>query len=100
MILKARYSGNPDVWYFFDGVQELSKQIHFVDSNLLTKTIDNIICRSDVYDFTKNSFSEDDIKNGFIELWIYGKTDSDTKQILCYRPVYLLNDDGKTIEKF
>jgi len=103
MILKVRSCGNPEVWYFFDGVREISKEIHYnVDSEVLSneKMIKNIICRADAYDFTTNKFSEDDIKNGFLELWLYGKNDEDTKQVLCYRPAYLLNDDGRTIERF
>ena len=103
MILKVRSSGNPDVWYFFDGVREIAKESHYhIDSEILSqvKTINNVVCRADVYNFTTNSFSKEDTSDGFLELWLFGKTNEDTKQVLCYRPAYLLNDEGKTIERF
>ena len=104
MILKVRSCGSPEVWNFFDGVKEISKEVHHnIDSEVLSpeKTIGNIVCRADCYDFTINDFSnEANIENGFLEIWINGKTVEDTKQILCFRPAYLLNDDGRTIERF
>mgnify|MGYP000936763361 CR=1 FL=1 len=103
MILKVRSCGSPEVWNFFDGVKEISKEVHHnIDSNVLSpeKTIRNIVCRADVYDYTTNKFPDEDMGNGFLEIWINGKTVEDTKQILCFRPAYLLNDDGRTIERF
>lgn len=105
MILKVRSSGIPEVWYFFDGVKEISKEVHYnIDSAVLylEEKIKDIVCRSDVYDFTTNKFPEDNSvpPQGFLEIWLYGKTNEDTKQILCFSPVYLLNDDGRTIERF
>ncbi len=102
MILKVRSCGNPEVWYYFDGVKQLSKQMHYYVSpnDDVEKTTSDIITRCDVYDFTSNSlkFSKEDKRDGFLEVWLYGKSDEDTKQILCYRPVYLLNNEGKTID--
>jgi hypothetical protein len=103
MILKVRSCGNPEVWNFFDGVKEIAKENHHnVDSEILSqeKTIGSMVVRADVYDFTVNTFSKEEIRDGFLELWLFGKTNEDTKQILCYGPAYLLNDDGKTIERF
>ena len=101
MILKVRSCGSPEVWHYFDGVMQLSKQMHYAPSeDAVEKTQDNIITRFDLYDFTSNSlkFSKEDKRDGFLEVWLYGKSDEDTKQILCYRPVYLLNNEGKTID--
>lgn len=102
MILKVRSCGNPEVWYYFDGVIQLSKQLHYNISpnDDDEKAISNIITRWDVYDFTSNSlkFSKEDKRDGFLEVWLYGKLDEDTKQLLCYRPAYLLNNEGKTID--
>ncbi len=102
MILKVRSCGIPEVWYFFDGVREIAKIHYNIDSEISSqvKTINNVVCRADVYNFTTNSFSKEDTSDGFLELWLYGKNDEDTKQVLCYRPAYLLNDEGKTIERF
>ena len=98
MILKVRSSGNPEVWYYFGGVKQISKEMHYANGT----TAEELVAREDVYDFTYDTlgFSPEDKRDGYLELWLYGKTFEDTKQVLCYRPAYLLNDDGKTVDKF
>ena len=100
MILKVRSNYDPEVWCFFEGVKQLNKGIHYVDD--VIGSIKDMIIREDVYDYTKQKIptSYKIYKEGFLEIWIHGKTQEDTKQILCYRPAYLLNDEGKTIERF
>jgi|LSQX01.1.fsa_nt_gb hypothetical protein len=98
MILKVRTNYDPEVWCFFEGFNQVSKQIHYVNDK------DVVAVRIDVYDYTHQeeniNSKNQSIDEGFLEIWIYGKTPEDTKQILCYRPAYLLNDEGKTIERF
>ena len=57
--------------------------------------------RKEWYDFINNRpCSEDEAQGGVIELWLYGREKDDIRQILCFRPAYLINDEGKTIERF
>ena len=100
MILKVRSCGNPEVWHYFGGITQVSKEMHYDDE--IQKVTNGMVSREDVYDFTANGlkFSSEDTRDGFLELWLYGKTDEDTKQVLCFKPVYLLNDDGKTVDRF
>lgn len=99
MIIKIKEHENPESWTFFGNVNRVTKLIHHnIDSDVLKNN--SIVVRSDVYDFTNNPSSENDSKNGFLELWLYGKEKDDIKQVLCFRPAYLINDEGKTIEKF
>lgn len=100
MILKVRSNYDPEVWCFFEGAKQVTKEIHYVDD--VTGFIKAMVVREDVYDYTNQKIPGSDnlYKEGFLEVWIHGKTSEDTKQILCYRPAYLLNDEGKTIERF
>lgn len=101
MILKVKTSCNPEEWMFFDEVKQLSKQTHHnIDSEILSpeRIANKIVVRADVYDFTANP--ENEGKKEFLELWAYGKTTEETRQILCFSPAYLINNEGKTIEKF
>ena len=100
MILKVRSCGNPEVWHYFGGITQVSKEMHYDDE--IRKATNDMVVREDIYDFTADmlKFSPEDKRDGFLELWLYGKTDEDTKQVLCFKPVYLLNDDGKTVDRF
>ena len=102
MILKVRSCGYPEVWHYFGGVTQVSKEMHYENETETRKAPNDVVVREDVYDFTANGlkFSTEDTRDGFLELWLYGKTDEDTKQVLCYKPAYLLNEDGKTVDKF
>ena len=96
MIAKVKVAVN--IWEYFDNAQRVNVQIHYSTPGLTAAPF-AIGCREDVYNFTDRPCSEDELKNGIVELWLYGKTNDDTRQIMAYRPVYLLNDDGKTVER-
>ena len=101
MILKILECSNPETWRFFGDIKSITKSHYGTDPKTLespAKMISNMIVRSDAYDFTNNPYSGE--QNGFLEIWIYGKEKDDIKQILCFRPAYLINDEGKTIERF
>jgi hypothetical protein len=102
MIVKAKVTDN--IWEFHDGVRRLNKQIHYQDGPSVPPapgevTGPKIGCRSDVLDFTDRPCTEDEHKGGIVELWLYGKEPGDIRQILAYRPVYILNDSGETVER-
>lgn len=107
MIVKCKSLSNPEVWNFFDGVTHVTKEWHPLigQSNDIEKDVKNefgsFTVRNDVYDFINNRpCSEDEAQGGVIELWLYGREKDDIRQILCFRPAYLINDEGKTIERF
>uniref|UniRef100_A0A6M3M324 Uncharacterized protein n=1 Tax=viral metagenome TaxID=1070528 RepID=A0A6M3M324_9ZZZZ len=100
MIVKVKVT--EDIWEFFDGVRRFGKQIHYPDQEVgAAKDFSkpDIGVRSDFFDFVDRPCTEDERKGGLVELWLYGKDLHDIRQILAYRPVYLLNDSGETIER-
>lgn len=103
MILKVRRKEGietnkyPDDWILLDGFDR-------VDYNFRSKT-ESIGVRSDVLDLlnTKGlNGSEIEVKaiiqEDYYELWLY-KGETLKKQVLAHGPIYILNDEGKTIEK-
>jgi len=105
MILKVKVTEN--IWQYFDGVRECRKEIHYPETGELSgqhgkmlQEIGKICCRDDVFEFTHRSCSPDEADGGVVELWLYGKEKTDIRQVLCYRPAYLLSDEGKTVERF
>jgi len=104
MIVKVKVT--EDIWEFFDGAREIRKEIHYPEIELkgqhgkALQEIGKIVCREDVFDFTNRPCSSDEADGGVIELWLYGKEKSDIRQVFCYRPAYVLSDEGKTIERF
>lgn len=101
MILKILECSNPETWRFFGDIKSITKADYDTGSKNLenpSKIISNMIVRSDAYDFTNNPHNGE--QTSFLEIWTYGKEKDDIKQILCFRPAYLINDEGKTIERF
>lgn len=98
MIVKVK---NVHQWVFIDGVERLSHQI-------LEKTTD-ICCQENVLDFLKQTDRVIKEENTpakaegviplFCELWLWLKGKDYPQQVLANVPIYLLNNEGKTIEK-
>jgi hypothetical protein len=101
MIIKVKVTES--IWEFHDGVRRVNKQIHYPDGVAVPPAAGTVApklgVRSDVLDFTDRACTDDEHKGGIVELWLYGKEPNDIRQILAYRPVYLLNDNGETIER-
>jgi hypothetical protein len=99
MIIKVKVSGS--VWQMFDGVRRLTQTVH--DSHDVTgstKVFPDVGMRIDVFDFVNNRpCTEDEARGGVVELWLFGKDDNDTKQILAFKPVFIMNDEGRTVER-
>jgi len=103
MIAKVKVTEN--IWEFFDGIRECRKEIHNPDIGLegqhgkRLQESGKLTCREDVYEFTNRPCSPEEAGGGVVELWLYGKEKSDIRQVLCYRPAYILSDEGKTVER-
>ena len=96
MIAKVKVTEN--IWEYFDNAQRVNVQIHYPAPGSAA-VFPAIGCREDVCNFTDRPCSEDEHRNGIVELWLYGKENDDTRQIMAYRPAYLLNENGKTVER-
>jgi len=95
MIVKVRTSPTGS-WKLYDGVKELCYS--YFSSNTVIGVQDN------VDDFTnpgKGLYSEAAVEKKEIqqiELWL-NRGETINKQVLALSPVYVLNDEGKTIER-
>ena len=91
MIVKVK---NCSTWILFDGAGEVSyHKLHRDGAGEAA-----IGVRADVVDLTNNPVDEDTAKAGITEIWMY-KDHQVIRQILAYSPIYILNDEGKTIER-
>jgi hypothetical protein len=100
MILKCKNAGGNDV--LFDGFDE----IHYE----YTKKDAVIGVRTDCLDFLKieevveeSNYPEQDkremkVSSNFVQVWLHKNGDV-LKQILAHSPIYIMNDEGKTVEK-
>lgn len=95
MIVKVRTAPTGS-WKLYDGIKELSYN-YYNDSQVIG-------VREDVDDFTdpgKGLYSEASVEKKEIqkiEIWMH-RGDGNHKQLLALPPVYVLNDEGKTIER-
>ncbi len=100
MILKCKNAGDSD--QLFDGFDHITYTY---------KKKDDILgVRQDCLDFLKmediagesNDPASDKrlmkISKNFVEIWLY-KNCNVVKQILAHSPIYVMNDEGKTIER-
>jgi hypothetical protein len=92
MILKIQNGVN---WRLWDGLIDISYRVMALD--------EPICCRDDCIDLTKpiepltQIPGTTEVHRTSYEIW--AKTRKGDMQILAYEPIYLLNDEGKTIEK-
>lgn len=81
-------------WTLFDGADRLDYR-HY-------QRKEHLGVRQDVFDYTNNKPGDNTIITSdddyCIELWVYSKKDNDPIQILARSPVYILNNNGRTIE--
>lgn len=88
MILKILVG---DTWEFFDGYDRVSLR------EISPK--EDFAAREDGYDFRKQQERDADSNpNPVMEMWLY-KGKQEVSQIVAHRPIYILNDAGKTIER-
>ena len=100
MILKCKNAGDSD--QLFDGFDQI---------NYIHRKKDEVIgVRQDCLDYLKMdeiiheaNFPEAGkrelkVSKNFVEIWLYKNCDV-VKQILAHSPIYVMNDDGKTIVK-
>jgi hypothetical protein len=99
MIAKVKVTEN--IWELLDGVREVRHQIHFPSRNMEAASDTAALgIRHDAYDYTNRPCADEEHEGGIVELWLYGENRlNDIRQVLAYRPVYILNDEGKTIER-
>jgi hypothetical protein len=100
MILKCKNAGDSD--QLFDGFDQITYTYKKKD--------DVIGVREDHLDFLEmkeitieancpeNNISKKRVSKDFVEIWLY-KNCNVIKQILAHSPIYVMNDEGKTIEK-
>ena len=88
MILKLKKG---DSWIVFDGFDRI--QYRDIQQG------EGVAVRFDVYDYTKEDTNKP-LNEGSVsaEIWLYWGTEAKA-QILADRPIYLLGNDGKTIER-
>ena len=88
MIIKFQ---DRDVWHVFDEVDSLEYRY--------LKYGEKVVCRDDALDYTSYPVEENEVPKLRIELWFMNKNQLELSQIFTYRPVYLLNNEGRTIDK-
>lgn len=96
MILKCKNAGDSD--QLFDNFDQITYTYKKKD--------DVIAVGNNHLDFLKVEIDGDSItpeakiriSKDFVEIWLYKNCDV-VKQILAHSPIYVMNDEGKTIEK-
>jgi hypothetical protein len=100
MILKCKNAGGNDV--LFDGFDEIHHEY--------TKKDAVIGVRADCLDFLKMEEKIEEnmpaitggrgmrVASDFVQVWLHKNGDV-LKQILAHSPIYIMNDEGKTVEK-
>ena len=97
MILKAKEASG--VWQYFE-CNQIRTAVHFqldppVKDVIAKRSIDNI-----VWDFTDRPCSQEEAVGGVAEITLYQDVDTPSlKCVFAYRPCYILNNDGRTIER-
>lgn len=100
MILKCKNAGDSD--QLFDGFDQITYTYRKKDEVIGVRhdCLDFLKMNEIVYEanFPEAGKREMKISKNFVEIWLY-KNCNVVKQILAHSPVYVMNDDGKTIEK-
>lgn len=88
MIVKINAKGT---WILIDGVAK-------IEHREIRENDPAIGVRADVLDYTSKPCSEDEAKAGTVEMWMT-RENGELVQALAFKPVFLLNNEGRTIEK-
>jgi hypothetical protein len=96
MILKANVGNG--IWQYFEG-EMVRTNLHFKNMGIdVLEIIKDRSINHDVWDFTGRLCSEDESINGIAEIVVLN-SGNQSKSVFAYRPCYILNDEGKTIER-
>jgi hypothetical protein len=104
MILKVRRKNNeletnknPDNWILMDGFDRVDYQFRLKTENIGVR--DNVIDLLTSRGMNGSQAGvEPIIAEDYFDLWLY-KGDLLLRQVLAHGPIYILNDEGKTIER-
>jgi len=100
MILKCKNAGGNDV--LIDGFDEVHYEYRKKDSVIAIRTdcldflkMEEVVCEAN---FPEKDKRETKVSKNFVIIWLH-KNCEVLKQILAHSPIYVMNDEGKTIEK-
>jgi hypothetical protein len=95
MILKANVGSG--VWQYFESKKTIRKEVHFQLDPPVDVIIKRISIDNEVWNFTDRPCSKEEAENGVAEISLYDE--GVMTYIFAYRPCYILNGEGKTIER-
>lgn len=98
MILKCKRGLNDDnVWVLFDGADKVTyKEIEENEPIVVSEIHEDLTIPK--YNKPKDTSKGDCGIGPMKEIWMY-KNKQAIRQILAYSPIFILNDEGKTIER-
>ena len=105
MILKVRRKDeflesnkNPDNWILIDGFNRIDYCFHKKEEQIgiTGSVLDLLKIRGE--SSSLGAATEYIIAEDYYDIWLY-KEEKLVKQVLAHGPIYILNDEGKTIER-
>lgn len=100
MILKCKNAGGNDV--LFDGFDEIHYEYKISNEGVGVRTdcldflkMEDILCAANCPEQDKREMK---VSKNFVIIWLH-KNCEVVKQILAHSPIYVMNNEGKTIEK-